>query len=93
MVKPDPEIFRHVCRTLGSEPARTAMVGDRYDRDIIGAGTVGLFTVLIDVHAIPLPDGARPPDVVVDSIGDVLAALPLAPTQGATSGTQKRTGV
>ena len=90
MVKPDPEIFRHVCRTLGSEPARTAMVGDRYDRDIIGAGTVGLFTVLIDVHAIPLPDGARPPDVVVDSIGDVLAALPLAPGQGSRSGTQKR---
>lgn len=78
MVKPDPEIFRYVCRTLGSEPERTAMVGDRYDRDIIGAGQVGLFTVLIDVHAIPIPDGAVPPDAVVDSIGDVLDALPLA---------------
>jgi FMN phosphatase YigB (HAD superfamily) len=89
MVKPDPEIFRHVCRTLGSEPARTAMVGDRYDRDIIGAGSVGLFTVLIDVHAIPLPDGAHPPDVVVASIGDVLAALPLVPRQGASSGRPK----
>ena len=77
MVKPDPEIFRHVCRTLGSEPARTAMVGDRYDRDIVGAGTVGLFTVLIDIHAIPLPEGARPPDAVVDSIGEVLSVLPL----------------
>ena len=90
MVKPDPEIFRHVCRTLGSEPARTAMVGDRYDRDIIGAGTVGLFTVLIDIHAIPLPEGAAPPDVVVPALGDVLAALPLAARQGASSGTQKR---
>ena len=27
MVKPNPEIFRLACRTLGSEPARTAMVG------------------------------------------------------------------
>jgi putative hydrolase of the HAD superfamily len=89
MVKPDPEIFRLVCRTLGSEPARTAMVGDRYDRDIIGAGSVGLFTVLIDIHAIPLPDGAHPPDAVVPSIGDVLAALPLMPGQGPPSGTQK----
>jgi HAD superfamily hydrolase (TIGR01549 family) len=77
MVKPDPEIFRLACRTLGSEPARTAMVGDRYDRDIVGAASVGLFTVLIDIHAIPLPEGARPPDAVVDSIGEVLAVLPL----------------
>lgn len=77
MVKPNPEIFRLACRTLGSEPARTAMVGDRYDRDIIGAASVGLFTVLIDIHAIPLPEGARPPDAVVDSIGEVLAVLPL----------------
>ncbi len=92
MVKPDPEIFRLVCRTLGSEPARTAMVGDRYDRDIIGAGSVGLFTVLIDLHAIPLPEGAHPPDAVVGSIGDVLAVLPLAAKQGAVSGVQKPIG-
>jgi putative hydrolase of the HAD superfamily len=78
MVKPDPEIFRYVCRTLGSEPERTAMVGDRYDRDVIGAGQVGLFTVLIDLHAIPLPDGAVPPDAVVDTIAGVLDVLPLA---------------
>jgi putative hydrolase of the HAD superfamily len=77
MVKPDPDIFRHACRTLGSEPASTAMVGDRYDRDIVGAATAGLFTVLIDVHATPLPDGAVPPDAVVDSIGEVLDVLPL----------------
>jgi putative hydrolase of the HAD superfamily len=90
MVKPDPEIFRLVCRTLGSEPARTAMVGDRYDRDIIGAGTVGLFTVLIDMHAIPLPDGAHPPDAVVNSIGEVFEVLPLGPRQGSSVGVQKR---
>jgi putative hydrolase of the HAD superfamily len=79
MVKPDPEIFLLACRTLGSEPAHTAMVGDRYDRDIIGAGSVGLFTVLIDIHAIPLPEGAHPPDAVVDSIAAVLDVLPLRP--------------
>ena len=89
MVKPEPEIFRLACRTLGSRPARTAMVGDRYDRDIIGAGSVGLFTVLIDVHAIPLPAGAHPPDAVVDAIGEVLDVLPLAPAQGVASGVKK----
>jgi HAD superfamily hydrolase (TIGR01549 family) len=82
MVKPDPEIFRYVCRTLGSEPARTAMVGDRYDRDIIGAASVGLFTVLIDLHAIPLPEGAVPPDAVVNEIGDVLGVLPRVSGKG-----------
>jgi len=92
MVKPDPEIFRLVCRTLGSEPARTAMVGDRYDRDIIGAGSVGLFTVLVDIHAIPLPEGAHPPDAIVDSIGEVLGVLPLGPGQGASSRVPKRSG-
>jgi putative hydrolase of the HAD superfamily len=78
MVKPDPEVFRHACEVLGSVPERTAMVGDRYDRDIAGAKRSGLFTVLIDVHAIPIPDGAPPPDAVVATIADVLAVLPLA---------------
>jgi hypothetical protein len=38
-----------------------------------------------------LPDRAHPPDAVVASIGDVLAALPLTPGQGPSSGTQKPT--
>jgi putative hydrolase of the HAD superfamily len=90
MVKPDPEVFVHACRSLGSEPARTAMVGDRYDRDVIGAQMTGLFTVLIDVHAIPLPEGAVPPDVVVDTLAEVLDALPLAGRQEAYSEPPKR---
>lgn len=82
MVKPDPEIFRFACRTLASEPANTAMVGDLYHRDIVGALEVGLFTVLVDVHATPLPEGARPPDAVVAAIADVLGVLPLGTRQG-----------
>ncbi len=80
MVKPDPAVFVHACAVLGSIPERTAMVGDRYDRDIVGAKSIGLFTVLIDVHSIPVPDGAINPDAVVKSIDDVLAALePMLP--------------
>lgn len=82
MVKPDPAVFRHACEVLGSVPERTAMVGDRYDRDIAGAKRSGLFTVLIDVHAIPIPDGAPLPDVVVRTIADVLAVLPLGRIEG-----------
>ncbi len=77
MVKPDPELFRHACRVLGSAPERTAMVGDRYARDVIGAHEAGLFTVLVDVHAIPIPDGAPRPDAVVLTIADLLGVLPL----------------
>jgi putative hydrolase of the HAD superfamily len=77
MVKPDPALFRYACRALGSPPERAAMVGDRYDRDVRGALEAGLFTVLIDVHAIPLPDGAPRPDAIVPTIADVLGVLPL----------------
>ena len=88
MVKPDPALFRHAVRALGSTPARSAMVGDRYARDVIGAHAAGLFTVLLDVHAIPIPDGAPKPDAVIATIADVLGVLPLrAASRGsATSG-------
>lgn len=90
MVKPDPGCFTHACRVLGSDPARTAMVGDRYDRDVIGAQAAGLFTVLVDVHAIPLPPGAVPADAVVDTIAEVLEVLPLAVRQEAHPELPKR---
>ena len=53
-------------------------VGDRYGRDIVGGNAAGLFTVLLDVHAHPIPPAGPRPDAVVSAIGDVLAALPLA---------------
>ncbi|GAC1408210.1 MAG: hypothetical protein NVSMB64_16130 [Candidatus Velthaea sp.] len=85
MVKPDPEVFLHACTVLGSSPDRTAMVGDRYDRDVIGAHAAGLFTVLIDVHEIPLPEGQPRPDAIVDTIGEVLDVIPLASPEGPSS--------
>jgi len=82
MLKPDPELFRHACRVLGSEPARTAMVGDRYGRDIVGAHAAGLFTVLLDVHATAVPPEGPQPDAVIRSIGEVLDVVPLASSRG-----------
>ncbi len=81
LVKPDPAFFRHACRELGSTPERTAMVGDRYDRDVLGAHAAGLFTVLIDVHGhVPEP-GAPAPDAVVRALAGVFDAIPLAPAR------------
>jgi putative hydrolase of the HAD superfamily len=82
MIKPDPELYRHACRVLGSEPARTAMVGDRYARDVLGAHEVGLFTVLLDVHGIPIPEAGPRPDAVISSIAGLVGVLPLACSRG-----------
>jgi HAD superfamily hydrolase (TIGR01549 family) len=76
MVKPDPDVFRHAMEVLDSVPERTAMVGDRYDRDIIGAHALGIFTVLIDVHAAAIPADGPQPDAIVATVADVLGVLP-----------------
>jgi putative hydrolase of the HAD superfamily len=75
MVKPDPLLFAHACRTLGGAPSHAAMVGDRYDRDIRGAQEAGLFTIWLNVRAEELPPGATPPDAACSSIADVARIL------------------
>ena len=75
MVKPDPLLFAHACTKLERAPSATAMVGDRYERDIRGAITAGLFTVWMNVHEATLPPGAPAPDATVDTILQVQSAL------------------
>ncbi len=75
MVKPDPRLFLHACETLGSSPVRTAMVGDRYFRDVTGANEAGLFTIYIDVHRETRPADGVVPDAIVETIGEVGAVL------------------
>jgi putative hydrolase of the HAD superfamily len=70
MVKPDPLLFAHACRTLGGAPAHAAMVGDRYDRDIRGAIEAGLYTIWLNVRNEELPAGATPPDATCSSIAE-----------------------
>jgi putative hydrolase of the HAD superfamily len=70
MVKPDPLLFAHACRTLGGAPAHAAMVGDRYDRDIAGALKAGLYTIWLNVRGEELPAGAAPPDATCSSIAE-----------------------
>jgi HAD superfamily hydrolase (TIGR01549 family) len=71
MVKPDPLLFAHACRTLGGAPAHAAMVGDRYDRDIVGAIQAGLYTIWLNVRREEPPPGATPPDATCSSIAEV----------------------
>jgi putative hydrolase of the HAD superfamily len=78
MIKPNPLLFAHACRALDGAPARAAMVGDRYDRDIKGALEAGLFTVWLNVRAEELPPGLTPPDATCSSIAE-LARILLTP--------------
>ena len=75
MVKPDPLLFAHACRTLGGAPSHSAMVGDRYDRDIAGALAAGLYTIWLNVRNEELPPGATPPDATCGSIGEAARIL------------------
>ena len=77
MVKPDPRLFRLACERLGASPESSAMVGDRYDRDIRGAHEVGLYTVWLNVRRETVPAGAPAPDAIVFGIREVGAALHL----------------
>lgn len=75
MVKPDPLLFAHACTKLRTSPSESAMVGDRYERDIAGALDAGLFTIWVNVRNERVPAQARPPDVTVSSIAEVASHL------------------
>jgi putative hydrolase of the HAD superfamily len=46
--KPDPRFFRFVTEKLGTDPVHCIMIGDHYEKDIIGAKTAGMKTVLFN---------------------------------------------
>lgn len=72
MLKPDPLLFARACAQLDSAPDRSAMVGDRYNRDVSGAGRAGLFTVWLNVREEALPPGADPlPDATCATLAEV----------------------
>ncbi|MCX6247309.1 MAG: HAD family hydrolase [Bacteroidetes bacterium] len=56
-VKPDLKFFRFVVDVLRREPADCIMIGDNYTKDIKGAKTTGMKTVLFNPggHAGPFP--------------------------------------
>ena len=55
--KPHPDIFRHLLERWGMAPEAAVMVGDTLGADILGANTVGMRSILVDVE--PNPDNPR----------------------------------
>lgn len=75
MLKPDPLLFAHACRTMHIAPMYSAMVGDRYERDIRGALDAGLYAVWLNVRGESLPLGVPPPHATATSILEIPAVL------------------
>lgn len=73
--KPDPAIFLHACDKLGTAPERAAMVGDRYDKDVVGALRAGLYAVWLRVRNDVRSSQDPEPTFVIDRIEDVYAVL------------------
>ncbi len=70
VAKPDPAVFTVVLDRLGGDPETTVMVGDSWDRDVVGAEAAGWRAVWIS-DGRPSPD----PDRDVPSVRGV-AELP-----------------
>lgn len=74
--KPAPALFEAAMKLLGSQPATTLVVGDRYDTDIVGGARAGLHTALVLTGVSTAADAAQgpiTPDLVIADLPALLA--------------------
>lgn len=50
-LKPEPEIYRHVCEALECKPHQVLMIGDNFKADVDGPKVFGMRSVLLDRNA------------------------------------------
>jgi NagD protein len=77
--KPSPVMMRAARKELGLAAADTTMIGDTMDTDILGGVQLGYRTILVlsgSTSRDDLKDFAYRPDLVVDSIADLLNPSP-----------------
>ena len=60
--KPDREIFAAAESQMGQDVQSIYMVGDSYEKDVMGAMQAGWNTIWMNHRHHPLPDGAEEPD-------------------------------
>lgn len=65
--KPDPAPFEHALSAIGSNPDRTAHVGNSLAADIAGAKRAGLTAIWLDDGRDPVPR----PDFTIDSLEEL----------------------
>jgi 4-nitrophenyl phosphatase len=79
--KPEPRLFLAAVEQLGTPPARTLVVGDRVETDILGAQRAGLPSALVLTGVTrreDLPTVAAQPDWVFDDLPALTGALRVA---------------
>ncbi|WHP18478.1 HAD family hydrolase [Cellulomonas sp. ES6] len=79
--KPDPRVFAEACRRLGTEPGRTAYVGDELDVDARAAVAAGLRGVWLARPGLGAKHAnateALPGDVVIGTLDELPGVLGL----------------
>jgi len=79
--KPEPLLYQMALRRLGCRAGECLMVGDRPDTDIAGAARLGMWTALVRTGRFapgaPWPDALPRPDLDLESLEDLSAALRL----------------
>ncbi|MFY9588387.1 MAG: HAD family hydrolase [Actinomycetota bacterium] len=76
--KPSPEIFEHALRAAGTDAGKAVMVGDRLDRDIAPAKSLGMRTVWVlrnEAPDDPTAEQLAVPDAAVRSLEEVPAIV------------------
>ena len=54
--KPEPEIFHAALKRVNCAPDEVIMVGDSWERDVLGAANVGIKNIWINIFNEPCPD-------------------------------------
>ena len=68
--KPDAAAFGHVLKELDVVPEAAVMIGDSWERDVIGADTTGMRAIWVS-NGRPVPEH-RPQVTVIDSVASLL---------------------
>jgi putative hydrolase of the HAD superfamily len=68
--KPDPRFFRFITDTLVTSADNCIMIGDNYQKDIAGAKSAGMKTILLD------PTGHNKPCPLADAVIRSMNGLP-----------------
>jgi putative hydrolase of the HAD superfamily len=70
--KPDPRIFQLALKELGVEPGQALYVGDSWQRDMVGAQSAGIRTILLNRKNHTYHFGGQPgPDAIVGSLDEL----------------------
>ena len=75
LAKPSKEVFLRTMQALGLPPEDVVHIGDHLSNDVLGASAAGMKTIWIETHDDRRTHVDVQPDVTVNSLGEVYAAI------------------